>query len=256
MQHDTASSQREQPYDFANILFAGPCNQRCPYCIGRQVDPGVNRPNLDRFPPRNLERFAALLRRHDVRQIVLTGTNTDPQLYQHEERLINWLRENVPRGALSLHTNGQRVMNKIALLNRYNRATISFPSFDPHTFFRMTGVRRMPDLPAILAAARIPVKVSSVITAENAAQVDAFLARCHAIGVRRVVLRQAYGGTSPPNPLADRSPVSFYRHNPVYDWDGMQVTWWNFGRTTSTSLNLFADGTISTRYLLRGLPRA
>jgi hypothetical protein len=41
-----------------------------------------------------------------------------------------------------------------------------------------------------------------------------------------------------------------YRDNPVYDYRGMEVTYWNFERTSSTSLNLFADGTISEEYLL------
>jgi hypothetical protein len=36
----------------------------------------------------------------------------------------------------------------------------------------------------------------------------------------------------------------------VYDYDGMEITCWNFGCTSSTSLNLFADGTISDEYLL------
>jgi hypothetical protein len=34
-------------YDFANVLFAEPCNLRCPTCIGRQVDPALNRDNWD-----------------------------------------------------------------------------------------------------------------------------------------------------------------------------------------------------------------
>jgi hypothetical protein len=36
----------------------------------------------------------------------------------------------------------------------------------------------------------------------------------------------------------------------VYDYDGMEVTHWDFHRMSSTSLNLFADGTISAEYLL------
>jgi len=30
----------------------------------------------------------------------------------------------------------------------------------------------------------------------------------------------------------------------------MEVTWWNFERASSTSLNLFSDGSISAEYLL------
>ena len=57
---------RTESYDFANILFAGPCNQHCPYCIGQQVDPALNQNNLDEFPLRNLAAFVALLRQHRV----------------------------------------------------------------------------------------------------------------------------------------------------------------------------------------------
>jgi len=71
---------KSKTYDFANILFAGPCNLRCPYCIGKQVDQALNRNNLDEFPLRNVDTFTALLRRHRIRQVILTGTTTDPAL--------------------------------------------------------------------------------------------------------------------------------------------------------------------------------
>jgi len=237
-------------YDFANILFAGPCNLRCPYCIGKQVDPALNRDNLHEFPPRNLDAFVALLQAHRVRQIVLTGTTTDPQLYRHEARLVRRLREHLPQARLSLHTNGQLALQKIDVVNLYDRVSLSLPSFEPDTYEKMTGSRRVPDLRAIVRAARVPVKVSCVINEHNAGQVDTFLAHCREIGLRRVVLRQLYGDHRRWDVLPHHSPVSTYRNNPVYDWDGMEVTWWDFDRTTSTSLNLFSDGTISTEYLL------
>jgi molybdenum cofactor biosynthesis enzyme MoaA len=237
-------------YDFANILFAGPCNLRCPYCIGKQVDPALNRDNLGEFPLWGLGTFVELLRRHRVRQVILTGTTTDPQLYRHEARLIACLRERLPDAQLSLHTNGQLVLEKMDVFNRYDRATVSFPAFDPDTYERMTGSRRVPDLPAILRAARIPVKVSCVLTEHNAGQVSGFLARCREIGVRRLAFRQLYGDSRRWEILSDLTPVGSYRDNTVYDYGGVEVTYWRFERTSSTSLNLFSDGTISDEYLL------
>jgi MoaA/NifB/PqqE/SkfB family radical SAM enzyme len=237
-------------YDFANILFAGPCNQRCPYCIGRQVDPAFNRNNLDEFPLLNLERFAGLLRQHRVQQIILTGTNTDPQLYHHEARLLRWLREQVSAAKISLHTNGQRALAKMDVFNLYDRASISFPSFDLDTFEKMTGTRHMPDLAAIVQAAHIPIKVSCVIDEHNAGQVDEFIARCREIGVRRLVFRQLYGDPRRWEILPHLRPVAFYHGNPVYNCHGIEVTLWDFDRTTVTALNLFSDGSISTEYLL------
>jgi molybdenum cofactor biosynthesis enzyme MoaA len=244
------SKWSKRTYDFANILFAGPCNLRCPYCIGKQVEPALNRDNLDEFPLRNAGAFVTLLRRHHVRQVVLTGTTTDPQLYRYEAQLVQWLRGQLPQARLSLHTNGQLALEKVDILNLYDRVSLSFPSFDPDTYEKMTGSRRVPDLRAIVRSARVPVKVSRVIDEHNAGQADAFLACCREIGVRRVVLRQLYGDHRRWDLLSHRSPVRTYRDNPVYDWDGMEVTWWDFGRTASTSLNLFSDGTISGEYLL------
>ena len=86
-------------FDFANILFAGPCNARCPYCIGRQIDPRLSVNNLNEFPPRNLDHFIELIIQHEIQQVVFTGTTTDPQLYRHEARLLALLRNRLP----SLH---------------------------------------------------------------------------------------------------------------------------------------------------------
>jgi molybdenum cofactor biosynthesis enzyme MoaA len=237
-------------YDFANILFAGPCNLRCPTCIGKQIDPALNRDNLDKFPPRNIETFVALLRRHGVRQIVLTGTTTDPQLYRHEARLVLWLREQLPEARLSLHTNGQLALKKTDTFNLYDRVALSLPSFDHAVYEKMTGSSHVPDLAAIVQAARVPVKVSCVIDEHNVGRLDVFLARCCEIGIRRVVLRQLYGDTRRWRLPSHLRRVGEYRHNPVYDYAGMEVTYWRFDATASTSLNLFSDGTISDKYLL------
>ena len=237
-------------YDFANILFSGPCNQRCPYCIGRQLDPALNRNNLETFPLLNLGRFVALLKQHHIRQVTLTGTNTDPQLYCHEADLVSWLHEAIPGVQISLHTNGQLALARMDAFNLYDRATISFPSFDPQTFSKMTGVRHMLDLDAILRRARIPVKISCLLGRENASQVQAFLARCHRLGVKRLVFRKQFAASVPWQPPPTLKRIGTYHNNPVYDDAGMQVTYWRFNHTTSTALNLFADGSISTEYLL------
>ena len=78
----TDYAMRISQYDFANILFAGPCNARCPFCIGRQIDPRLSVNNLREFPPRNLDRFVELILDHAIKQVVFTGTTTDPQLYR------------------------------------------------------------------------------------------------------------------------------------------------------------------------------
>ena len=256
---------RSTQYDFANILFAGPCNARCPFCIGRQIDPRLSVNNLREFPPRNLDRFIDRIVEHEIKQIVFTGTTTDPQLYQHEARLLDELRRQLPGDTqYSIHTNGRLALKKLETFNHYDRACLSFPTFNPITYFTMMGVRGVPDLAQIVNRAQIPVKVSCLINAHNYPELPDFLDRCQALGVQRLVIRQLYGDPQ-TLPLTARlvqserstaqlknelTPRGKYRGNPVFDYRGMEVTYWNFDRCDCGSINLFSDGTISAEYLL------
>ncbi|MBK8481004.1 MAG: radical SAM protein [Proteobacteria bacterium] len=243
-------------YDFANILFAGPCNRACPWCVGRALPAPLNEPNLALYPPRNLDALLEAINAARVRDVVLTGTNSDPQLYRHERRLLALLRRRLHAGArLALHTNGARVLRRLTAFNSYDRACISFPSFDPGRYRRLMGSAQVPDLAAILAAATIPVKVSALVNADNEDDLGCFLARCRAIGVRRVVLRRLLGDARPFAPVAGLQTVGSFKGNPVCDYEGMQVTLWRFDHTRELrSLNLFADGTLTDHYLLRDAP--
>jgi molybdenum cofactor biosynthesis enzyme MoaA len=215
----------------------------------------VNVSNLDLFPLRGQDAFVEAVNREGVRQIVFTGTVTDPSLYRHQGRLLAHLRERIHgRAQFSIHTNGVLALARMDELKQYDRACLSFPSFDPDTYYKMMGSRRVPDLAAIVLAARIPVKVSCIVNEHNVGELDAFLARCQAIGVRRVVLRRLFGETRAWNVLPGRVPTGRFKGNPVYDLNGMEVTYWDFDEAGMRSLNLFADGTLGTSYLITRTP--
>lgn len=241
-------------FDFANILFAGPCNRFCPFCIGKEVPAQANVNNLDLFPLNNWDNFVGEVNRLGIREIVFTGTTTDPHLYKHERRLIDQVRQDIPGAQISIHTNAALTLKKIETFNAYDRACLSLPTLNSETYRKLMGVSQVPDLKKILAAAKIPVKVSCVVNEHNAQEVDEFLRELAAFGVKRAVLRRLYGDRREFNLLANFSPVRFYRDNPVYEVDGLEVTAWNFDTTTSRSINLFADGTIGTSYLLAETP--
>ncbi|HTP08669.1 MAG TPA: radical SAM protein, partial [Anaerolineae bacterium] len=208
---------RSTHYDFANILFAGPCNARCPFCIGQRIDPRLSVTNLAEYPPRHLDRFIDLLIEYAIKQIVFTGTTTDPQLYQHEARLLDHLRQRLATDTqIALHTNGRLALKKIDVLNQYDRVCISFPTFDPATYSKMMGVRGVPDLAHIVERARIPVKVSCIIDGHNYVELPQFLVRCHSIRIKRLVLRRLYGDTRELDLPADLLPRGDYRGNPIY----------------------------------------
>ncbi len=245
------------PYDFASLLFAGPCNARCPFCIGKQVDPHLNTANLDTYPPRGLERWMGLIWEHNIRQVTISGTTTDPQLYRHEERLLAHLRQHLPgHTQFALHTNGRLALRKMAVFNQYDRASLSIPSFEAQTYRRMMGVSGPPDIENILQNTIIKIKISCVISDENRSQTSQFLAHCARLGIRRVALRKLYGEARPWAALLPLEDLGLaqsgaYRSNPVYDYRGMEVTLWDFEQTESCAINLFSDGSISMNYLLK-----
>lgn len=225
---------------------------RCPFCIGRQIAPTRTPDNLCEFPPRNFEAFPAAVRQYGITEMTLTGANTDPQLYRHEARLMRRIRRELPRVRLSLHTNGLMALRKMDVFNSYDRVTVSFPSFDPAIHRKITGVRKMANLPEILRQTTVPVKVSAILNEHTVPHLDNFLTRCAAIGVKRVALRRLFGEMRRWDILADETPVRYFRRNPVFNFRGMEVTVWNFMETSTRALNLFSDGTISGEYLLAG----
>lgn len=232
--------------DFANLLFGGPCNRACPFCIGKQLSDPLRSNNLNIYPPLNLDAWIDLVQRNQIQEVVFTGTTTDPQLYRFEEELLGNLRERLPKARFCLHTNGVLALRKMRVFNQYDRVCISFPSFEPQTYERLMGSPRVPNLAEILRRARVPVKISALATETT----GRFLDGLRNLGVARVVLRRLFG--DPQEVVLPEGLVACgsYRNNPVFYWRGMQVTLWTFDTSESTSLNLFPNGTLSSRYLL------
>lgn len=234
-------------HSFANILLTGRCNLRCPFCIGNRLQRESLPENLGLFPLHGLEAFTARIREEGVREVSITGTNTDPQLYRHEAELLDYLRSRIPGVRISLHTNGLLALAKLDIFNRYDRASISFPSFTPSTYFRMTGRREPIDLGAILKATCIPVKISTVVTKDNEAEVPSLIETCAGMGVKRLVLRALYGSSLPEN-VVSGTPSHWFGGNPVYRQGGLEITLWDFSRSSLRCLNLFSNGTVTTQY--------
>jgi len=189
-------------------------------------------------------------------KIIYTGTRTDPQIYKYEKELVNLLRDSLPGVHISLHTNGVNALQKLETFNLYDSCTISYNSFDPTTFTKLHGTKFMPDLKTILSHAKMPVKLSCILTEENKDQVEEYINTARGLGVRRIAFRHVCADPQRWNiPIFSSStPCTYHCSNPVYDINGVQVTHWTFDETSGKSLNLFSDGTISEEYLLSKAP--
>ncbi|CAF0952352.1 unnamed protein product [Adineta steineri] len=244
-----------KPFEFGNILFSGPCNQKCPFCIGHQLLKTPN--NLRKEKLENLDKFISLIEQSKTSKIILTGTRTDPQLYKYEDKLIERLRHDLPNVHLSIHTNGLLAIPKMKTFRQYDSCTMSINSFQPETYRKLHGVKQMPDLKTIIKeASNVPIKLSCVLTEDNIHQVEEYLHIAKEFGIKRVALRHIYGDSRrwPIQAFQNKQPIKYHQSNPVYDFDGLQVTHWIFDSTSGRSLNLFSDGTLSDEYLLTKAP--
>ena len=244
-----------KPFEFGNILFSGPCNQKCPFCIGHQLLKTPN--NLRKEKLESLDEFISLIKQSKTSKIILTGTRTDPQLYKYEDKLVTQLRNNLPNVHISLHTNGLLALPKLNTFRMYDSCTISINSFQPETYRKLHGVKQMPNLKKILQeASNVPIKLSCVLTEDNINQVEEYLQTAKQLGVKRIALRHIYGDERrwPIKAFQNKTPIKYHQSNPVYDFDGLQVTHWIFDKTSGRSLNLFSDGTLSDEYLLTKAP--
>ena len=237
-------------YDFANILFSGQCNLRCPHCIGHTQVLQHMPDNLKIFPLKGLDMFIDELNQTGVTQISLTGTNTDPQLYAYEPDLIDYLRKRIPDVHISLHTNGLLALQKNDIFHLYDRATISFASFLPETNQKITGSPKILDVATLVQTSKIPLKISTLITQHNVNEIPVIIERCRKLGISRMVLRKLYGETRTWNFFPKQKPVRYFVGNPVYHLNGMEVTIWDFSTSGVRCLNLFSDGSISPEYQL------
>lgn len=219
---------------FGNIHLSGSCNRACYFCIGQHMmalDP-LN--NLDVWPLVNLPRFVADCRAKNVREVNLTGSNTDPLLYQHHAELCATLRAELPGCKIGLRTNGVLAMQRPDVWRLYDKTM---------------GQGEPPNIGAILALKpEMPVKVNVVLCPESVTSGDIMrtLDALADAGVRVVNLREPYGqphiGTPLENPIGERLGM------PRYDWRGMDVTYWDVHYVEVESVNLYANGVVSETY--------
>jgi MoaA/NifB/PqqE/SkfB family radical SAM enzyme len=242
-------NERIHRYDYANLLFTGKCNSHCYDCIGRNPSLQGLPENTHIFPPKNIDGLIALVNEHNIPDLAFTGTNVDPQLCEYESDIIRYIRERlVGRTNLSLHTNGLLALKKMPVFNSYDKASISFPSFDPKTYRAITNVSP-PDLNAILQAARIPVKLSVLVTPYNMHEMDEYIRSAADFGIKRVVVRKLKGREAefPVEvlpPFEGRVPKKRIFGWPVYTIGEVEVTICDFNSSNAKGVFLFSDGKI------------
>lgn len=237
---------------FGNIHLSGPCNRSCYFCIG-QFMPAIDKlNNLSDRPLKGIEGFISRCLEKNITEVNLTGTNTDPLLYLYHDSLTEFLRTEMIGVKLGIRTNG--VFNTSCLIH-YDNVSVSVTSFDDYLYRATMGRGNPPDIERIAklcydSPTRIKLKVNVVLCNETVESGDIFktLDRLVESGVKTVNLREPYGQPHIGSPIGEALQVGVRFGMPFYNWKGIDVTYWDVHHVEVESVNLYANGHVSTTY--------
>lgn len=251
------NSDQNFEHRFGNIHLSGPCNRKCYWCIGQHMMALDSYNNLDLFPLVGLYDFTIKCKTSKVKEINLTGTNTDPMLYRWHYRLVEYLKTYAPGVIVGIRTNGTEIVKKPGFFALYDKASISFSSFDKEISRKVMGGDPI-DLESILEVfGDKDLKINIVLcpeilnnTVHERADLCKTLENLGKMGIKQVNLREPYGQPHVGDPfgfLGNDTDKTTYGM-PTYNIFGMEVTYWNVHYVQVESINLYANGNISHDY--------
>lgn len=233
---------------FANIHLSGPCNRKCYFCIGQHMMALDSYNTLDTFPLKNIDEFLLECYKRKINEINMTGTNTDPMLYKHTGKLRGYIREQIPDLIFGIRTNA--VKKDYDLFRFYDKGSITICSLNEEIYKEMMGLGKPPDLDFLLRATRhwIDRKINIVLGPENVEE-DIFntIDILSNKGIDKINLREPYGQPHVGNPIS-RPKEQDVLGNPGYWFKDTLVTYWDVHYTEVESVNLYANGNVSTDY--------
>lgn len=236
---------------FGNIHLSGACNRSCYWCIGQHMMALDSENNLDTYPLVGMDRFLFRCRERSVREINLTGTNTDPLLYRHIGKLREQLDRNIPNLKFGLRTNGALAVSKIDDVKLFDKLSLSIHSLDETIYRSIMGSGSVPDVAKILElTAPRPLKVNVVLCKENTQTGDVWktIKGLIGMGVEKINLREPYGQPKIGNPLKYSRPTDMVLGMPRYQMGKCSVVYWDVHYVEVESVNLYANGNVSEDY--------
>ena len=233
---------------FGNIHLSGPCNRACYFCIGQHMMDLDTYNVLKTWPLPNLDKFCDQLRQRPTKEICLTGTNTDPLMYQHHTELVGYLRNEFPTTDIAIRTNGAAYTKEVFAL--YNKASLSICSFDEKIYVKMMGRGLPPNIEQIIFEnPHLNLKVNVILGPENiGSDLQKTLQYLSKIGIKRVNLREPYGQPHIGDPLAHLPIAKEVFGMPCHLINNMEVTYWDVHYVEVESVNLYASGRVSETY--------
>lgn len=233
---------------FGNIHFSGPCNRSCYFCIGQHMQELERLNNLNKWPLDGIGEFVLQLREREITEVNLTGSNTDPLLYQHLPELIAFLRDRIKSAVIGLRTNGVKDSPQ-STWDLFDKASVSIHTLTPTLNQTIMGSDVVADVPMILRMMNgKPLKVNIVLCPETEGMdIIKTINLLIGMGIKSINLREPYGQPHIGNPIY-KKPQGETFGCPTYDIDGCKVVYWDVHYCEVESVNLYANGIVSDDY--------
>ena len=135
---------------FGNIHLSGPCNRACYFCIGQHMMALDSLNNLNKWPLKNIDVFVDECLEKGISEVNVTGSNTDPLLYDHMNELYEYLKDRIPNLKFGLRTNGVLLESRPDRWKMFDKLSISITSLDPEMYCRTMGMGTPPNVEKIL----------------------------------------------------------------------------------------------------------
>jgi hypothetical protein len=264
------NSNKNFDHWFGNIHFSGVCNRSCYFCIGQHMMGLDSYNNLATWPLNGLDTFVEKCQEHNVKEVNLTGTNTDPALYLYLDQLCAYLRRNIPGVVLGIRTNGALLEKRSKAMKLFDKGSISVTSFNKEIYNKTMGQGCPPDIRAFMnedCKLSENLKLNIVLCPEilegddccdllNTLTTLNFLAfersmlKNNPSFKLKVNLREPYGQPHIGDPMpgfgfirtGERLGMSQYN----FGW--LDVTYWDVHYVEVESVNLYANGNVSEDY--------
>lgn len=226
---------------------------------------------LDTWPLPNLLKFVEKCVEQDIKEVNLTGSNTDPLLYKHIPKLLKFLREFIPGVKIGIRTNGVAAIdfysNSRHNLYQFDKISISIPSFDSEKYKQIMGekpisIEVIKDIQSYCDRNNIPLKINIVLCPEILE--DQGLDLCKTLwslwnaGVKKINLREPYGQPHIGDPFENKNNFYLERLGIIkqdnlfgmhrYKYRTSEIVYWDVHYVEVESLNLYANGEISEDY--------
>ena len=232
---------------FGNIHLSGPCNRRCYFCIGQHMMALDAINNLDQWPLKNIDYFIDQCIKHNINEINVTGSNTDPLLYQHLDKLHSYLSHKINNLVFGIRTNGISFQPHHWQL--IDKLSISITSLDNDLYLKTMGCGQPPNIEFIINQHK-PLKINTVLCPETVNSGDVFntIYQLADLGIQTINLREPYGQPHIGNPLSSWICDYLTHGMPTYIVQDCHVTYWDVHYVEVESVNLYSNGKVSSTY--------